>query len=145
MPWTPLGASPSVDHWTPQQVPVSSVVKASPKDALLGLENEQIPASGTSPHPFGGFYTRHEFSKLSAPAAHLRSFGAGVAGNDGVFPSRRAARREDPGVGDEPAPAQALICIWCRLCERLGELRGLSAPNAGPRALPCSKSWASRD
>ena len=28
-------------------------------DALLGLENEQIPASGTSPHPFRrDFYPR---------------------------------------------------------------------------------------
>ena len=104
-----------------------------------------VPGVGYEPAPVRMIL--HEARVLEAVHARRapRELRRGRRGNDGVFPSRRAARREDPGVGDEPAPAQALACIWCRLCERLGELRGLSAPNARPRALPCSKSSASRD
>ena len=72
-------------------------------NALLGLENEQIPASGTSPEPFGrSFHPRHGFSKQSTPAAHLGSFGAGVAETTAF--SRADAPRDEriPASGTSP-------------------------------------------
>ena len=208
MPWTPLGAPPSVDHWgrprarrrpwttgrsrCPSRASSHRVEVAQrrrrelrarerARDALgarvrlprhvhgqtLGRVRVRLGARGRGLDELERASRTRErtdpgvgdepgtFRPLLPPEARVleavharrapRELRRGRRGNDGVFPSRRAARREDPGVGDEPAPAQALVCIWCRLCERLGELRGLSAPNARPRALPCSKSSASRD
>ena len=114
-------------------------------NALLGLENEQIPASGTSPEPFGrSFHPRHGFSKQSTPAAHLRSFGAGAAGTTAF--SRADAPRDEriPASGTSPRrprrwPASGVGSVNVSAnfvdFQRQTHARALSrAPNRGRRA-----------
>ena len=124
----------------------SSVADASPKDELSGLENEQIPASGTRSQRFSrGFHAKRGFSKRSTPLVRLRSFGAGAAQTT-AFPE--TPRRETRGFwrrcrARTRSPPSSTRGTGSRSSLRPPRTSG--RPNPGPRALPCSKSWASRD
>ena len=125
---------------------VSSVAEASPKDTLLGLENEQIPESVPLRTASAAASTRGMGSRSSPRPPRASGASARASRKQWRFPEptrreTRGSRRRFRARTLSAAPSTR--GTGSRSSPRPPRTSG--RPNAGPRALPCSKSWASRD
>ena len=123
----------------------SSVADASPKDELSDSRTNRSRRLGLGRSGSAAAFTRSAGSRSSPRPSCASGASARAPRKRQRFPRRRAARREDSGVGAEPAPvrpplppeARVLEAVYARRAPQAAQTlaRALSrAPNRGRRA-----------